>query len=165
MSFRFFDPATRKRAIYWASTRRPGVIQTPVFGAFSGDTSTFEGSDTFEGCPIRVRFTWSGITTPAPRREQAFSDDGGRMRETSWVMEMVFSQLTKGPMRTSGGGWQHVADLDLVFGDDHPVDEQLHQLASLRERGRGQSGSDGLAERFDAVGHGLQLQALFSGGV
>src|SRR5258708_3884591 len=33
MSFRFFDPATRKWAIYWASTRRPGVIQPPAFGA------------------------------------------------------------------------------------------------------------------------------------
>src|SRR5260370_11333042 len=83
VSFRFFDPATRKWAIYWASTRRPGVIQPPVFGAFSGDTGTFEGSDTFEGRPIRVRFTWSGITTPAPRREEALSHDGGRTPETS----------------------------------------------------------------------------------
>ncbi len=78
---------------------------------------------------------------------------------------MVFSQLTKGPMRASGGGWQHVADLDLVVGDDHPVDEQLHQLAPLFEGGGGESGSDGLAERLDAVGHRLQFQALFSGGV
>ena len=79
--------------------------------------------------------------------------------------EMVFSQLTKGPVRASGGGRQHVADLDLVVGDDHPVDEQLHQLAPLFEGGGGESGSDGLAERLDAVGHRLQFQALFSGGV
>src|SRR5258708_23733405 len=96
MSFRFCDPATRKWAIYWASTRRPGVIQPPAFGAFSGDTGTFEGSDTFEGRPIRVRFTWSGITTPAPRREQAFSDDGGRTRETSWVMEFTQARARRG---------------------------------------------------------------------
>jgi hypothetical protein len=82
-----------------------------------------------------------------------------------WENEMVFSQLTKGPVRASGGGWQHVADLDLVVGDDHPVDEQLHQLAPLFEGGGGESGSDGLAERLDAVGHRLQFQALFSGGV
>ncbi len=82
-----------------------------------------------------------------------------------WQIEMVFSQLTKGPVRASGGGRQHVADLDLVVGDDHPVDEQLHQLAPLFEGGGGESGSDGLAERLDAVGHRLQFQALFSGGV
>jgi hypothetical protein len=52
-----------------------------------------------------------------------------------------------------------------VVGDDHPVDEQLRQLAPLFEGGGGESGPDGLAERFDAIGHGLQFQALFSGGV
>jgi hypothetical protein len=42
-----------------------------------------------------------------------------------WGIEMVFTQLAKGPVRASGGGWQDVADLDLVVGDDHPVDEQF----------------------------------------
>src|SRR5215469_7503754 len=31
MSFRFFDPATGRWAIYWASTRKLGVIEPPVF--------------------------------------------------------------------------------------------------------------------------------------
>jgi hypothetical protein len=35
----------------------------------------------------------------------------------------------------------------------------------LRERGRGESGPDGPAECLDAIGHGLQFQVLFSGGV
>ena len=35
----------------------------------------------------------------------------------------------------------------------------------MQERGRGECGSDSPAERLDAVGHGLQFQALFSGGV
>jgi SRSO17 transposase len=84
---------------------------------------------------------------------------------TRWRIEMVFTQLAKGPVRASGGGWQDVADLDLVVGDDDAVDEQLHQLAPLFEGGGGESGLDGLAERFDAIGHGLQFQALFGGGV
>ena len=67
-------------------------------------------------------------------------------------------------MRAGGGGGQDVADLDLVVGDDDPVDEQFGQLPSLRERGRGKSGPDGLAECLDAVGDGLQLQALVGGG-
>ena len=41
------------------------------------------------GRPILVRFTWSGVTTPTPRWEQAFSDDGGETWETNWVMDFT----------------------------------------------------------------------------
>src|SRR5205823_3671384 len=63
-----------------------------------------------------------------------------------WPAEMVFTQLAKRAVRPVGGGWEHVADLDLVVGDDHPVDEQLGQRPSLLEGGGGQPGADGLAE-------------------
>jgi hypothetical protein len=89
MSFRFFDPDTRKWSIYWADTRRCGVLDPPVFGSFSGDVGLFEGTDTFAGKPILVRFMWTGITTPTPRWEQAFSDDGGETWETNWVMDFT----------------------------------------------------------------------------
>src|SRR5579859_2622783 len=42
--------------------------------------------------------------------------------------EMVFTQLAKRAVRPVGGGREHVADLDLVVGDDDAVDEQLGQL-------------------------------------
>ena len=89
MSFRFFDPETRHWSIYWADSRRCGVLDPPVFGSISGDGGVFEGDDTFEGRPIRVRFTWSRVTTGSPRWEQAFSDDGGETWETNWVMEFA----------------------------------------------------------------------------
>ena len=89
MSFRFFDPSTRKWSIYWADSRRPGVLDPPLFGSFSGDTGVFHGDDTFEGRPITVRFIWSGVTTPTPRWEQAFSDDSGETWETNWVMDFT----------------------------------------------------------------------------
>ena len=89
MSFRFFDPDTQKWSIYWADSRRPGLLDPRVIGSFSGDTGLFEGEDTFEGRPILVRFLWSRITTPTPRWEQAFSDDGGKTWETNWVMEFA----------------------------------------------------------------------------
>ena len=89
MSFRFYDPDTNQWAIYWADSRRPGLLDPPVIGSFSGDTGIFEGTDTFEGRPIRVRFTWSRVTSPTPRWEQAFSDDGGRTWETNWVMDFT----------------------------------------------------------------------------
>jgi hypothetical protein len=89
MSFRFFDPERRRWSIYWADSRRPGELDPPVFGAFSGDVGVFEGEDIHRGRPILVRFTWSRVTTPTPRWEQAFSDDGGRMWETNWVMDFA----------------------------------------------------------------------------
>ncbi len=89
MSFRFFDPERKRWSIYWADTRRSGELDPPVFGGFSGDTGVFEGDDTFDGRPIRVRFIWSGITTPTPRWEQAFSEDGGATWETNWIMDFT----------------------------------------------------------------------------
>ena len=89
MSFRFYDPEKDQWAIYWADTRRPGLLDAPVFGSFSGDVGIFVGDDTFEGRPIRMRFIWSGITTPTPRWEQAFSEDGGETWETNWIMDFT----------------------------------------------------------------------------
>ena len=89
MSLRFFDPETKQWWIYWADTRRSGRLDPPVVGAFDGDVGIFEGDDTFDGKPIRVRFIWSGVTTPTPRWEQAFSEDGGETWETNWIMEFT----------------------------------------------------------------------------
>ena len=89
MSFRFFDAETRQWIIYWADSRRPGMLEPPVVGSFSGDIGVFECDDTFRGKAIRVRYTWSGVTTPTPRWEQAFSPDEGETWETNWVMEFT----------------------------------------------------------------------------
>jgi hypothetical protein len=89
MSFRFYDPAKERWAIYWADSRRPGTLDPPVFGAFSGDTGVFEGEDVHDGRLVRVRFVWSGVTTPTPRWEQSFSADGGSTWEPNWMMEFT----------------------------------------------------------------------------
>ena len=89
MSFRFFDPERRRWSIYWADSRRPGELDPPVFGTFSGDVGLFEGEDVYRGRPILVRFAWSGVTTATPRWEQSFSDDGGRTWETNWAMDFA----------------------------------------------------------------------------
>jgi len=82
-----------------------------------------------------------------------------------WRIEMVFTQLAKRAVRPVGGGREHVADLGLAVGDDHPVDEQLGQLAPLGEGGGGQPGADGLAECLDSVGDGAEFQFLPGRGV
>lgn len=87
MTLRLLTPQTGQWSIYWASTRRPGVLEPPVTGSFSAGTGVFTGDDTYQERPVRVRFTWSGTATAAPRWEQAFSADGGESWETNWVMD------------------------------------------------------------------------------
>jgi Insertion element 4 transposase N-terminal/Transposase DDE domain len=82
-----------------------------------------------------------------------------------WAIEMVFPQLAKGAVRPSGGGREHVADLDVAVGDDDPVDKQLGQLATLGEGGGRQAGADSLAEGLDPVGDGAEFQLLPGRGV
>ena len=86
MAFRFFDPTTKRWAIYWADSKR-GILEPPVYGSFSNGRGEFEGDDTCDGKPIRVRFLWTKLDTPTPRWEQAFSADGGKAWETNWVMD------------------------------------------------------------------------------
>jgi len=89
LSFRFFDPRTNQWSIYWADSRRPGPLDPPVVGSFSGDVGVFEGPDTFEGRPIHVRYMWSRVSTSTPRWEQAFSEDGGESWETNFASEFT----------------------------------------------------------------------------
>ena len=89
MSFRFFDPEAERWSIYWADSRRPGVLDPPVFGAFANGSGVFEGTDVLAGKPILVRFTWTEVDAGVPRWEQAFSGDGGESWESNWVMEFT----------------------------------------------------------------------------
>jgi hypothetical protein len=89
MSFRFFDEVAGVWSIYWADSRRLGVLDPPVFGAFRGGIGRFQGEDTFDGLPILVRFVWSRTATSSPRWEQAFSPDGGESWETNWAMSFT----------------------------------------------------------------------------
>jgi hypothetical protein len=88
MSLRFFDARTGQWSIYWIDNRS-GTLQPPVTGGFVGDVGVFEGTDVFEGRPIRVRYTWSHVAGATPRWEQAFSADDGKTWETNWVMNFT----------------------------------------------------------------------------
>jgi hypothetical protein len=84
MSFRFFDPATREWSIYWADSRRPGLLDLARDRLVRRRHGRLRGRRHVQGKPIRVRFTWSRVTTDSPRWEQAFSDDDGETWETNW---------------------------------------------------------------------------------
>jgi hypothetical protein len=51
------------------------------------------------------------------------------------VVEIVFTRLTKTHMLTAGMRRHYIADFDLSIGHDDTIDQQLDQLALLRERG------------------------------
>jgi hypothetical protein len=87
MSFRFFDLETRLWSIYWADSRRTGLLDPPVVGSFSAGVGVFEAEDVFKEKPILVRYTWSRTDTGTPRWEQAFSPDEGKTWETNWIMD------------------------------------------------------------------------------
>lgn len=86
MSVRVFNPETRLWSIYWADSRR-GVLEPQVVGKWDGNQGVFIGDDTFEGKPIRCRFSWKRIDKDHVSWEQAFSADGEKTWETNWRMK------------------------------------------------------------------------------
>jgi hypothetical protein len=88
LSLRLLDPARGDWTIYWANSR-DGRLQPPVTGRFSGGVGVFHGDDVHEGRPVRVRYTWSGITAASARWEQAYSADGEQTWEVNWIMDFT----------------------------------------------------------------------------
>lgn len=88
VTLRAYDAKTGQWAIWWLDGRNPfGELDPPVKGRFEHGVGTFYTDDTLRGKPIRVRFTWSGITPASAHWEQAFSPDGGKTWETNWTAD------------------------------------------------------------------------------
>lgn len=88
-TLRSFDHETGLWSIWWLDGRQPHRLDTPVVGRFEHGTGLFYADDTFDGTPIKVRFTWTILDAGAARWEQAFSADGGSTWETNWTMDFV----------------------------------------------------------------------------
>jgi threonine/homoserine/homoserine lactone efflux protein/ketosteroid isomerase-like protein len=95
MTIRLYNPQTRLWSLFWNTNGgggldpKTGHLLPPVVGGFQGDTGRFEGDDTWEGRPIRVRYTWRRIDATHATWAQAFSADGGRSWETNWEMALA----------------------------------------------------------------------------
>ena len=48
-----------------------------------------------------------------------------RFKPRRWVVEIILSQLTKPRVEAAFGGRDRVADLHVVIGDDHPIDQEF----------------------------------------
>ncbi|WP_425956834.1 hypothetical protein [Xylanimonas sp. McL0601] len=83
ITLRLYDGEQKIWRIWWATAR--GTLDVPVEGRFVDGVGTFECDDTWQGRPIRVRYQWLDTESPAPRWEQAFSEDGGTTWEVNWV--------------------------------------------------------------------------------
>lgn len=92
MSLRLFNPQTGLWTIHWLDNQNGGLAPSgtllpAVVGRFDNGRGVFEGDDTLDGKPIRVRYIWSGTGTDRPRWEQEMSGDAGRTWEKNWVMD------------------------------------------------------------------------------
>jgi len=52
-----------------------------------------------------------------------------------WVVEIVFTQLTKADVLALRAGGQHIANFDLGLCYNHAIHEQQHKLSALLESG------------------------------
>ncbi|HEX6661852.1 MAG TPA: NIPSNAP family protein [Sphingomicrobium sp.] len=86
VALRCYDRAATRWAIYWVGDG-DGLLGPAVYGGFQGADGTFEGDDSYEGKPIKVRFLWRRHTADSARWEQSFSFDSGKSWETNWVMD------------------------------------------------------------------------------
>jgi hypothetical protein len=89
LSVRLLSPETGQWSIYWVNSRNGELALPPVVGGFSDGVGTFYSDEDYEGRAIRVRYTWSDITTTSARWEQAFSVDGGQTWETNWTADFT----------------------------------------------------------------------------
>jgi hypothetical protein len=92
ITLRLFNPRTRLWRIWWASTREPGVLDTPVEGRFAGDIGEFYSEEVLNGVPVRVRYMWTRTDPLRPHWAQAFSYDRGTTWKTNWTMRLTRSK-------------------------------------------------------------------------
>jgi hypothetical protein len=85
VTIRAFDPKTHRWSIWWLDGSDPTKMDVPVVGSFENGVGTFYADDTFNGKPIKVRFTWLNIAPTKLQWEQAYSPDGGKTWETNWI--------------------------------------------------------------------------------
>jgi len=146
------DPSAWQRLSAGEGTKGPRLYDWAYLELADLDAEQYGGSATgtwTRGLLIRRNLangkcayftTWCPVGTTI---ETLVAVEGQR-----WVIEVVFPQMTKTNLLTTRGGGQGVTDLDIGVRDDHPVDEEQHELAALFEARPGQAALHPLSERL-----------------
>ena len=85
VGLRLYNSEARQWSLNWANSRDP-VMGTPMIGEFKNGRGEFIDREKFNGRTIFVRNSFMDITPNSSRFEQSFSDDGGKVWESNWVM-------------------------------------------------------------------------------
>jgi hypothetical protein len=92
VGLRSYDPKTGQWSVWWLDGRDPSAdLGAPTKGRFQNGVGIFYSDERYRGKPIRVRVTWSRITSTSAHWEQAFSADGGKSWETNWTSDFTRS--------------------------------------------------------------------------
>ena len=89
LTLRLYDPQANLWRVYWASSRAPGELGTPIEGKFADDgaSALFEADEEIAGRLTRVRVEWTGIAEGEPHWVQSFSYDGGKTWAPNWFID------------------------------------------------------------------------------
>ena len=98
-----------------------------------------------------IWFGWAG-NTPPERWWHGY--------QRRYPLEIVFPQMTKPGVFAFWTGRDCVTDLNIFVCDDHPIDQQFHQLPPLLKRSLVQTGLHALAKHCDRSIPSCQLLLL-----
>jgi hypothetical protein len=108
-----------------------------------------------------ARCSWDVLVTNVPE-ELLSAAEAWVLYQLRWQIEIVFPQVTKADVCAGFGGRDDVADLHLLVGDNHTVDEQFDQLASLRKGRLFQPHLEASTQRLDCWDSLACLQQLLT---
>ena len=84
LSLRLYNPESHQWSLNFANSAG-GTMAIPTIGEFKNGRGEFYDQETLNGRAVLVRFVISDITANSCHFEQAFSDDGGKTWEVSWI--------------------------------------------------------------------------------
>jgi hypothetical protein len=112
LSLRLYNPDSRQWNVSYANPRE-GRLGGTVTGGFDGGEGAFYGTDTLDGRAILVRERYVPLGPDRRRLEVAYSADGGKTRETNWIMtDTKAAPSAASPAQTHDGSH----DFDFEFG-------------------------------------------------
>jgi hypothetical protein len=84
-----YNPQARQWSLNFANSKVGVIGVPPTIGEFKDGRGEFYDQETLNGRAILVRVVWSDITPDSHKFEQAFSDDGGKSRETNIIATLT----------------------------------------------------------------------------